>query len=90
MISKIIIKMIMNELLNEVFYMYMIKFYYHIKNKNKNYEITVTASYKNQQTMITKYEIIHIKNWIELLVNYNNIKLKLRNSLAENIKEGVC
>lgn len=82
-LNKLLIKMILKELLEEVFELTFIKYECSI-NKEGNV-VRVTAELNGEYGFIQKCDRFHIDNWVNLIINYNFIKTKLRNSLVDNI-----
>ena len=90
MLNKILINQIINNLLRDVFYTTDITYAYEIKDKKTFYEITITAFLRSDHTILTKYKTIRIKNWVELIIGYDNLKQRIKSFLIDNIKEEIC
>ncbi len=87
MLNKMLIKMIIERLLKDIFCLTFIKATYIIKNRKTNFEIIVNATLNQNTVSVNKYRIIRIESWVELITNYNNIREKLRIDLIDNIRE---
>lgn len=87
MLNKILIKMIIEQLLKDTFYLTFIETTYIIKNKKTYFEIIINATLNKKTVLINKYKQIRVKNWVELITNYNNIREKLKIDLIDNIRE---
>lgn len=85
MLNKIIIKQIMNQLLEDTFFATFIIYKFTIEKRKQDYEIIVTAILNNNVTTINKIYKIRVKNWVQMLTGYEYAKDKIRKILIEEI-----
>ena len=90
MLNRMLIKQIMNKLLDDIFSQYDTIYAYQIKNKKTFFEIVITAYINKDHSTLSKYKTVRIKSWVELIIGYNFWKEKIKIALVDNIKEEIC
>lgn len=82
-LNKILVKMIIKELLDDVFCRTFINYNYIF---DKEYEsIQIKAVLKKQNRVVEKYYKFYIRNWVNLINNYDYLKRDITRELIENI-----
>lgn len=82
-LNKILVKMIIKELLDDAFCRTFINYNYIF---DKEYEtIQIKAVLKKQNRVVEKYYKFHIRNWVNLINNYDYLKRDITRELIENI-----
>lgn len=85
MLNKFLVKMIMNELLDEAFCATFIKYEYALDKECKVVQIKVKLREGNR--IIEKYYRFSIRNWVNLITNYDYLKKSIRKNLVDNINK---
>lgn len=85
MLNKIIIKQIMNQLLEDAFFATFIIHTFTIEKRENDYEIEITAILRERFRRVSKTYKIRVKNWIQMIVGYEHAKDDIRKVLIDDI-----
>ncbi len=91
MLNRVLIKAILEQLLEDTFSSTSILPTYTIKNVNyklvKKWEIEINTLLIENNLIINKKNKIVVNNWVQLMLGYEQLKQRLKQNLIENIKE---
>ena len=91
MLNRVLIKAILEQLLEDTFSSTSILPTYTIKNVNyklvKKWEIEINTLLIENNLIINKKNKIVVDNWVQLMLDYEQLKQRLKQNLIENIKE---
>ena len=91
MLNIVLIKAILEQLLEDTFSSTSILPTYTIKNVNyklvKKWEIEINTLLIENNLIINKKNKIVVNNWVQLMLGYEQLKQRLKQNLIENIKE---